>query len=74
MPDGVYPYIYESGEESSDNFYTVHETDLTNAEIAEYLTYRKLSLMNTIKNCVVFFVVVSFIGMIVSLVAFLSAM
>ncbi len=64
LPEGVYAYVYESGAESSDEFYTIYEPDLTEAEIAEYLTYKRLSILNTIKNCVMFFTVLTIIGMV----------
>lgn len=65
LPEGVYAYVYESGETSTNEFYTIYETDLTEAEIQEYLTYKQLSLIRTIKNCVMFFTVLTIIGMVV---------
>ncbi len=58
LPDGVYVG------ELDDDFYTIYESDLTEAEIREYLTYKQLSLIRTIKNCAVFFVLLTIIGMI----------
>lgn len=63
LPEGVFAYVYE-GQPSTSEFYTVHEEDLTDAEIAEYLTYKQLSLIKTIKNCVMFFTVLTIIGMV----------
>ncbi len=62
--EGVYAYVYNNGETSTTEFYTVYETDLTESEIREYLTYKQLSLIRTIKNCVMFFTVLTIIGMI----------
>ena len=62
LPDGV--YAYDNGQMSPTEFYTIYETDLTESETREYLTYKKLSLIRTIKNCVVFFTVLTIIGMI----------
>ena len=63
LPEGVYAYdSYDNGETE---FYTVYETDLTESEIREYLTYKQLSFIRTIKNCVLFFTVLTIIGMIV---------
>lgn len=62
LPEGVYAYIYNNGTESKDEFYTLCETDLTEDEIAEYLTFKKLSLLKTIKTCAVFFTVLSVLG------------
>ncbi len=64
LPDGVYACVYDNGETSTTEFYTVYESDLTESEIAEYLTYKKLSLLKTIKNCIVFFTAVTIIGMV----------
>ena len=63
LPKGVYAYVYDSGETSATEFYTIYETDLTESEIREYLTYKQLSLIKTIKNCVLFFTVLTIIGM-----------
>ncbi len=58
LPEGVHASVYET-----DEFYKIHEADLTEAEISEYLTYKQLSLIKTIKNCVVFFTVLTVIGL-----------
>lgn len=70
LPMGVYAYEYINSEISTTEFYTIYETDLNEAEIAEYLTYKKLSLIRTIKNCIVFFTVITIIGMIASFLPF----
>ena len=62
LPEGVYAYVYAGGETSTDEFYTIYETDLTEAEIQEYLTYKQLTFIRTIKNCVMFFTVLTIIG------------
>jgi len=63
LPEGVFAYIYDNGDISTTEFYTIYEPDLTEAEIAEYLTYKKLSLIKTIKNCVMFFTILAIIGL-----------
>lgn len=68
LPEGVFPYVYDNGDTSKTEFYTVHETDLTESEIKEYLTYKKLGFLRTIKNCVVFFTVLAVIGLILAIV------
>ena len=73
LPEGVYAYVYDDGEISTNEFYTIYETDLTEAEIQEYLTYKQLSLIRTIKNCVVFFTVLTIIGMVVSFLIMMNA-
>ena len=65
LPEGVFAYVYVDGETSTNEFYTIYETDLTESEIQEYLTYKQLSLIRTIKNCVMFFTVLTIIGMVV---------
>ena len=67
LPEGVFRYEYQSGIES-DEFYTVYEPELTADEIAEYLTYRKLHMLRTIKNCVVFFVVLTIVSMVLGFI------
>ena len=72
LPEGVYAYVYD-GEPSTTEFYTIYETDLTESEIREYLTYKQLSLIRTIKNCVMFFTVLTIIGMIAYFLIMMNA-
>ena len=74
LPAGVYAYVYDDGETSTTEFYTIYETDLTESEISEYLTYKKLSLIKTIKNCIMFFTVLTIIGMIAYFFILMNAM
>ena len=67
LPEGVFRYEYQSGIES-DEFYTVYAPELTADEIAEYLTYKKLHMLRTIKNCVVFFVVLTVIFLVLGFI------
>lgn len=62
LPENVYAYFYEKDVPSTTEFYTIRESDLTESEIREYLAYRQLSLIRTIKNCAVFFTVLTIIG------------
>ena len=65
LPEGVFPVVDDfSGATSTTEFYTIYEPDLNKAEITEYLTYKKLSLIKTIKNCVVFFTVLTILEII----------
>ena len=73
LPEGVYAYVYDNGEISITEFYTIYETDLTESEIREYLTYKQLCLIRTIKNCVMFFTVLTIIGMIVYFLIMMNA-
>ena len=67
LPEGVFAYGYETGDASTTEFYTVYEADLTEAEIVEYLTYKKLSILRTIQNCILVLTVSSIIYMVVSI-------
>ena len=51
------------GEEMGQEYYRIYTPDLTEQEMQEYLTLKRLSLLNTIKNCVVFFTVLAIIGL-----------
>ena len=63
LPENVRQYDYSTGMDYEE-FYTLYIPDLTDSEIAEYLTYKKLSLLNTIKNCVLFFTILTIIGLV----------
>ena len=67
LPEGVFAYGADNGEPSTTEFYTVYEPDLTEKEIAEYLTYKKLSMLRTIQNCVLVLTVSSIIYMVLSI-------
>ena len=45
-------------------FYRLVRPELTQEEITEYLMYKKLDMLNTIRNCVVFFTVLAVISLI----------
>lgn len=66
LPNGVYAYVDEFDVASTKEFYPVYETDLSQQEILEYLTYKKLDFIRTIKNCIVFFTVLTVISLILS--------
>ena len=74
LPEGVFAYVYDSGETSTAEFYTVYESDLTESEITEYLTYKKISLIKAIKNCIMFFTVLTIIGMVAYFFILMNAM
>ena len=59
LPSGIYEYKDGSAEKS---FYTVCAPELSNDEIVELLTYKKLGYLRTIKNCLVYFVTLTIIG------------
>ena len=67
LPEGVFAYSQGTDDVSTTEFYTVYETDLTDSEIAEYLTYRKLSMLRTIQNCILVLTISSIIYMVISI-------
>ena len=64
LPKNIHPYTYEDKTVSNSEFYIVYEPDLSETEIQEYLTYRKLNYLKTIKNCVVFLTVLTIISVV----------
>ena len=68
LPENIFQYDNYGSDDLAD-FYTVYTPELTDAEIAEYLTYKKLSLLRTIKNCLVFFVALAVISLVFGLYA-----
>ena len=60
LPAGVYDYKYENTESE---YYTIYTPDISADELAELLTYKKLGYLRTIKNCAVYFVVLSVIAL-----------
>lgn len=70
LPEGVYAENNSAydGDTFAYEFYTIEESDLTESEIREYLAYKQLDYIRTIKNCVLFFTVSTIIGMIAYLI------
>ena len=69
LPDDVYPLDPDwKNVNNSDKteFCRLVRPELTQEEITEYLMYKKLDMLKTIKNCVVFFTVLIIIGIILS--------
>jgi len=60
LPENVFHQL----EGSVSWFYTFHTPDLTQEEISEYLAYRNLDLLKSIRNCLYFFVTIAVIGII----------
>ena len=67
LPEGIFAYGHGTDNVSTTEFYTVYETDLTESEIAEYLTYQKLSMLRTIKNYIMVLTVSFIIWMMLSI-------
>lgn len=74
LPDGVFAYVYDNGEVSTTDFYTVYEPQLTEDEIQEYLMYKQLSMIKTIRNCVLFFVILTIISMVIYFLLFATVL
>lgn len=55
LPQGVFRYRNADGKNSDSEFYTVYEPDLTEREIKEFLTMRKLQILKSIKTTVAVF-------------------
>ncbi|MBQ3284119.1 MAG: hypothetical protein IJH40_00625 [Ruminococcus sp.] len=71
LPDGIHRYTDAGGNEMND-FYTIYKPDLSEKEINEYLTFKKLSMINTIKNCACFFVALTVISIVITIIVMLS--
>ena len=69
LPQNIYRYKDETTGAFLDEFYYSKPIDLTPSEVEEYLTYKKLKLLKTIKNCAVFFTVLTIISLVVSFIA-----
>lgn len=67
LPNGVHQYKDSAGGYSG-YFYTVWDSDLTDAEIMEYIQYHEFLHIKTIKNCAVFFVILTIISLIANVV------
>ena len=68
IPEGVYPYLEADGTTSNSDFYTIYESNLSEDEMNQYLVYKKLKFLKTIKNCIVFFTVSQILAIIGAMV------
>ena len=73
LPEGVLRRNPDSSVEFA-MFYTVKKTELSGEEMAEYLQYKQLCTLITVKKCVVFFTVLTIISLICSAIAVLATM
>ena len=55
LPQGVFRYRNSDGKNSDSEFYTVYEPDLTEREINEFLTMKKLQILKSIKSTIAVF-------------------
>lgn len=72
LPEGVHPYTYDNGVVSETAFYTVYQSELTEDEKREYIALRQLSMMRTIRNCILFFTALAVISLIAYLIITLN--
>ena len=72
LPDGIYQYKDATTGEYVESFYTIYDTQLTDAEKQEYIQYKELLHIKTIKNCVVFFTVLTVISLIATVILLLQ--
>lgn len=56
LPEGIYR-DYDWRNTNDSEFYRIAHSDVNQADIMEYLMYKKLDMLKTIKNCVIFFTV-----------------
>lgn len=56
------------------SFHVPQETTLSREELAEYISLKQLKLLTTVKNCVVFFTVLTILSLVGSLIIALSAL
>lgn len=64
LPENVH-----RSEFADDEFFSYYQAELSEAERTEYLTYKQLDLLRTIKNCLVFFTVLVVISLIIAFFA-----
>lgn len=62
LPTGFYQYTNSSTGEHLNEFYTIADSGLTEDEKRKYMEFKKISYINTIKKCIVFFTVIEVIN------------
>ena len=77
LPNGVYQRseklnINDAELYANVTFVKLCKSDITDEELQEYFTYKKLAYLKTIKQCVVFFTALTVISLIVGLLLALS--
>nr|MCR4693067.1 hypothetical protein [Bacillota bacterium] len=81
LPNGVYEYKISGVDEykmpageGSGTFYTIYQPELTQEEKLEYITFKQLKMISTIKSCVVFFATLTAISLAITAIAVISLM
>lgn len=72
LPTGIFTNYTPGSPIEFATFYTIQSTALSKEELAEYIQYKQLRSLITIKRCVVFFTVLTIISLICSLVLTIS--
>ena len=68
LPNGVYEYKSDvNPNEGTGAFYTIYQPKLTQEEKLEYIAFKQLKMITIIKNCIVFFTVLTVISIIITL-------
>lgn len=67
LPKGVFQHPNKNSE-----FFVLCGDDFTESERIEFIMYKQLRTLYTIKNCLVFFTVMAIIGMVLGLIAAIS--
>ena len=60
LPDDV----FLNEDYSPTSYYRIYQAELTENELAEYLQYKQLAMLKTIKNGMVFFVSLAIVGLV----------
>jgi len=65
LPDGVFKNSQDSDDFYDENtsFYRMEQTNFSHEKIQEYLQFKQTKYLHTIKNCVVFFTVITAISL-----------
>ena len=72
LPEDIYPIdasLEDMNITGKTKFLELLRTELTQAEIMEYLMYQKLDMLTTIRNCIVFFTVLAGIALLLSFIS-----
>lgn len=67
LPDGIYEYVDADGTKMG-KFYRRYETDLNQDELNLLLNLKQISYLKSIKNSMIFFVVLTVISLLCSIV------
>jgi hypothetical protein len=72
LPKNVHQYKDTVTDQYVDQFYYLKDSKLTDSEWQEYLRYLELDRLDTIKNCLLFFTVLTVISLILGFIVFVS--